>query len=221
MRHLIALDLDGTLEDSRTDMVAAAHRVRTELGLAPREGAALLPFVNAGMDRLYRGCFDDYLAADPAAAAERYGIVKEAYESDYLAHVAVDTRLYDGIAATLDQLAAIGLLACVTNKPERISRALLHALGVGELFASVIGGDTCADCKPNPIMLATAVERSGFEPTQGRVFMIGDTAGDIQMGRAFGATTVWCAWGDSETPGDKPDFEVKRPEELLGIVYRG
>ena len=221
MRHLIALDLDGTLEDSRADMVAAAHRVRAELGLAQRGDAELLPFVNGGMDRLYTSCFDDYLAAEPAAAAERYGIVKEAYESDYLAHVAVETRLYDGIAATLDQLETLGVLACVTNKPERISRALLNALGVGELFAAVIGGDSCPDIKPNPIMLAAATERSGFDPTQGRVFMIGDTAGDIQMGRAFGATTVWCAWGYSETPGEKADFEVKRPEELMGIVYRG
>src|ERR1051325_5827025 len=116
---LIGLDLDGTLEDSRDDMVAAAARVRAQLDLPAREDAALRPWVNAGMDRLYRACFDDFLNDDTAGA--RYAAVREAYESDYLANVAVSTRLYAGIADALAALARVGSLACITNKPERIS----------------------------------------------------------------------------------------------------
>lgn len=210
--HLIGIDLDGTLEDSRADMVAAARRVRAALGLPAREDALLLPWVNAGMDRLYRACFDDYLGAGDAAA--RYGRVQAAYDADYLQNVAVETRLYAGIAAALPELAELGELACVTNKPERISRALLHALGVGELFRTVIGGDSCAEAKPSPLMLKTAAERCGFEPARGRALMIGDTAGDIQLGRAFGAATIWCAWGYTDAPGAAADFEAASPAEL-------
>ena len=218
-RMLIGVDLDGTLEDSRDDMVAAAVRVRAELGLPQRQDALLRPWVNAGMDRLYRACFDDYLAQGDAS--ERLCTVREAYEADYLAHVAVSTRLYDGMAEALQALLRLGALACVTNKPERISRKLLDALGVGSLFRAVIGGDSCAQCKPDPVMLRAAAEVCGFAPEHGRAFMIGDTAGDLRLARAFGATGVWCAWGYVAALGASdpvPDAVARAPAELPVIV---
>ncbi|MEZ4468381.1 MAG: hypothetical protein R3F43_29090 [bacterium] len=39
--NLICLDPDGTLEDSRADMVAAIHRVRAQLGLPSAPEATL------------------------------------------------------------------------------------------------------------------------------------------------------------------------------------
>jgi phosphoglycolate phosphatase len=216
---LIGLDLDGTLEDSRDDMTAAARRVRARLGLPERADGELRAWVNGGMDQLYRRCFDDYLAGD--ADGTRYTEVQQAYDADYLANVAVRTRLYDGIAETLAALSQRGALACITNKPERISRKLLDELGVGTLFATVVGGDTCAQAKPHPMMLSAAVERCGFDMSRGRAFMIGDTAADMQLARAFGAISVWCAWGyvsalDAAAP--KPDFTARTPDELVQIV---
>ena len=213
---LIALDLDGTLEDSRADMVTAVERVRRALGLPARPAAELRPWVNAGMDALYRACFDDFLAAGDAE--RRYAQVREAYEADYLAHVAVETRLYPGIAAALGELAGLGRLACVTNKPERISRRLLEALGVAGRFSSVVGGDSCAQAKPSPLMLEAAARGAGFAGAPAKRFMIGDTAADIRMGKAYGATTIWCAWGYADAPGEAPDFEANAPEMLPRIV---
>ena len=215
---LIGIDLDGTLEDSRSDMVAAARRVRAQLGLAPRPDERLRPFVNGGMDQLYRACFDDHLERDPALIEQ----VRVAYEADYLANVAVETRLYDGVAAALAQLATLGTLCCVTNKPERISRRLLDELGVGPLFRTVVGGDSCAEIKPSPLMLRTAAERIGFDPGApgARSFMIGDTAADIQLARAYGATAVWVGWGYLPAAPAAADFEARVPAELVAIVAR-
>jgi len=211
---LIAIDLDGTIEDSRSDMVAAARRVRAAFGLPPRPDSALRPYVNAGMDLLYRACFDDYLAEDP----ERYGRVRSAYEADYLANVAVETKLYTGMAGALAGLAQQGNLACVTNKPEHISRHLLNALGVGELFQTVVGGDSCDHIKPHPVMLRTAAERCGYDPAQVKAVMIGDTQADVQLGRAFGARTIWCAWGYVESVADAGDATAHSPEQLLRLI---
>jgi phosphoglycolate phosphatase len=211
---LIAIDLDGTIEDSRDDMVAAARRVRAAFGLPPRPDSALRPHVNAGMDQLYRACFDDYLAQDPSS----YARVRSAYEADYLANVAVETRLYPGMAGALAGLAQQGRLACVTNKPEHISRHLLDQLGVGELFHTVVGGDSCAHAKPHPIMLRTAAERCDL-PLDGKgSVMIGDTLGDVQLGRAFGARTIWCAWGYVETLSETADATADSPSDLLKLL---
>ena len=222
MSRLIALDLDGTLEDSRADMVAAARRVRAQLGLSERADGELLPWVNGGMDQLYAKCFDDYLQGEPRRLTQ----VREAYEADYLANVAVTTRLYGGIEDALRELAGVGVLACVTNKPERISRRLLDALGVGPLFRTVVGGDTCVRAKPDPVMLAAAAERCEVAAgTKGerarRVIMIGDSAGDVALARAFGASAVWCGWGYAGTAGsESADFLARAPGELSAIVAR-
>jgi phosphoglycolate phosphatase len=214
-RRLIGIDLDGTIEDSRTDMVAAAVRVRRELGLPARADELLRPYVNGGMEQLYRACFDDFVEVDPE---NRLQIVQQAYEADYLTNVQVETKLYDGMKDALHGLARLGMLVCVTNKPERISRALLDALGVGELFSSVVGGDSCAQSKPHPIMLETAALRTGFDRARGTAFMIGDTNGDIQLARAYGAHAIWCAWGYVSAPSEAPDALARHPRELASLV---
>lgn len=216
MNRLIALDLDGTLEDSRDDMTAAARRVRAQLGLPARDDSALRPFVNGGMDQLYAKCFDDFIAGDAA----RVEPVRQAYEADYLANVAVATRLYDGIAAALAELRELGILACVTNKPERISRHLLEQLGVGELFATVVGGDSCAQAKPHPMMLSAAAERVGFDVQRGATFMIGDTAADMQLARTFGAMGIWVGWGYVPSIDATYDFRAAEPSDLPVLVAR-
>jgi HAD superfamily hydrolase (TIGR01549 family) len=213
VKHLIALDLDGTLEDSRDDMVESVLRVRAQLGLSSRSGEEFRPHVNAGMDQLYRTCFADLLARGGALAD-----VRAAYEADYLAHIADATRLYPGMAEALAELAQLGKLACVTNKPERLSAALLAALAVAQHFAAIIGGDTCAETKPSPIVLAEASRRVG---RTGRAVMIGDSRLDVRCGRSFGAATIWCAWGYAPSPGDQqPDLTARAPKELPGLVRR-
>jgi phosphoglycolate phosphatase len=214
----IALDLDGTIEDSRADMVRAINRTRAQLGGAGRPDELLRPHVSKGMTHLYLSCFDDLLGgARPGDA--RFEDVKRAYEADYLAHIADETKLYAGIADALAALAELGALCCVTNKPERHSRALLDALGVGARFAEVIGGDTCPEEKPSAVPLLEAARRCDASPPAGRVFLIGDSAGDVRCGRAAGATTIWCAWGYYDDTGDDAPHHVARhPIELASIV---
>ena len=218
MTALIGIDLDGTIEDSRTDMTRVAARVRASLGLPVRADTELCNYVNAGMDHLYRSCFDDYLASDEDGA--RYAEVRERYEADYLANVAIETRLYPGMSEALPALAHMGALVCVTNKPEHISRRLLDVLGVGSCFRSVVGGDSCSEIKPHPLLLQTAAIRCGFEAQHRPALMIGDTAGDVQLGRAYGARTLWCAWGYAARISEQPDATARTVSELPELVAR-
>jgi phosphoglycolate phosphatase len=212
---LICLDLDGTLEDSRVDMTASARRVRSLLDLPVRPDAELVRFVSQGMDTLYKNCFDDYLAGDGDSAG-RYREVQRAYDADYMAHVADNTELYDGVADAVKELSELGSVAVVTNKPEAISRKLLELLGIAQYVEVIVGGDTCGVIKPDPKMIQTAAERLNMAGAP--AVMIGDTAGDIRMGRAYGAKTIWCAWGYADDSGDPPDAHATKPSDLPGII---
>lgn len=215
MSNMLCLDLDGTLEDSRRDMISAVHRVREALGLPRRPDEAVLPWVNKGMEQLYRACFDDGLQSDEKAQMEE---IRRRYEADYLENVASETKLYPGIADAVKRLSLISPLVVVTNKPEQISRRLLDLLGIGKFFADIIGGDTCGVTKPDPLVLKEAALRCGFIQERGRAVMIGDSAADIKMGRDFGAATIWCAWGYVDRPGEQPDCIAPSPEVLPALV---
>lgn len=216
--NLIGLDLDGTLEDSRRDMISAVHRVRNLLNLSKWPDKKIAPWVNQGMELLYRNCFCDYLNKNKGEEAKRLKEIQKAYESDYLIHVACETRLYPGIASALSELAVVGKLVVVTNKPERISRRLLETLRINHLISSLVGGDSIGRIKPDPEMLRAAAQQIGFNPDAGKSFMIGDTTGDIQMGCAYGAITIWCAWGYSSTPGKEPHLTARTPDDLPSLV---
>ena len=51
------------------------------------------------------------------------------------------------------------------------------------------------------------------------MIMIGDSAADVALARAFGATAVWCAWGYAASAGENaPDFVARTAHELCAIV---
>lgn len=217
---VICIDLDGTLEDSRDDMVGAVQRLRARLGLPARLDESFRAHVNRGMDHLYRHCFAEHLAAPPddsgeAEAETRLAEVAEAYAAEYGEAIAEHTRLYDGMAAALDALADLAPLALVTNKPAELSARLLAALGVGDRFAAIIGGDTLPVDKPDPAMIDEALRRTGGAPA----VMIGDSAGDVRMARDHGTPVIWCAWGYAAEPGPlMPDAIARHPSQLPGLV---
>lgn len=230
---VICLDLDGTLEDSRADMIAAVQRLRARLALPPRAAEDFRPHVNQGMDHLYARCFAEHLAATPgdtpgdapAPDNPRLAALAAAYCQDYGARIAEETRLYPGIAPALAQLADRWPLALVTNKPEALSAALLRALHIDHHFTAIIGGDTLPVAKPHPATLAEAIRRAARPPQANEQrshppgIMIGDSAGDIRCARDHGVPVIWCAWGYAATPGDHPpDRVAATPADLPALV---
>jgi phosphoglycolate phosphatase len=214
-------DLDGTLEDSRKDMVAAAQFVRAALNLPFRNFDELVPHVNRGMRELYLNCFDDFISCDVASDSteEKLKEVQKLYEDRYGECIAVETRLYDGIRVALQDARVLGRLAVITNKPEYLSKRLLEQLDVLPLVDLVVGGDTCTEAKPSPVPLQYALEKLGGVLPQDKVFMIGDSQGDSLAGSLCGAETVWCAWGYQTTAPNAPAplHVALTPKDLNGI----
>ncbi len=216
-------DLDGTLEDSRKDMVSAALHVRSQLGLKPRDFDALVPHVNRGMRELYLNCFEDFIEQGslPEETEKKILQVQNLYEARYGEYIAVETRLYSGISAALEDAKSLGRLAVITNKPEHLSVRLLESLKILPLIDLVVGGDTCAEAKPSPVPLRYALETLGGALPRDNVFMIGDSQGDSRAGSLCGAQTVWCAWGyQASAPTDPAPLHIASTPQDLGKIFR-
>lgn len=222
MMNIFFIDLDGTIEDSRADMAQAVHKLREQLDLPPLAEADVRPFLNQGMEALYTNCFGDQidrLVASGASRSEAVAQTASLYEHVYGDHICEETKVYPGIPKALEFMASTGSLVLITNKPERLSVFLLRALGLADYFRFVMGGDSCAACKPDPLPLQLAADRLGYRPGQDRACMIGDSAGDILVASRFGIPSVWCEWGYAAEPGPLvPTYRIQNPSALIPLL---
>lgn len=190
----VGFDLDGTLLDTSGDLAAAVNHALAELGRPALSVAEVIPLIGGGGRHMLAQAVAKTGAVDDATLDAAYARLLACYE----AHIADHTRPYPHVPETLAALRAQGVtLAVVTNKQEGLSRAVLDRLGLLDLFATVIGGDTLGPGrgKPRPDLLLAMVERCGSPAA-----FVGDSRYDVEAARAAGLPVVACAYGYAQGP---------------------
>lgn len=191
----VLFDLDGTLLDSVPDMLATVNAMRTARGRGPMTLAGLRPHVSRGARAMAAAAFPDVDAAEREAWIPEF---LSRYEQELGRHGAP----FDGIEAVLGKLESAGTVwGIVTNKPEYLAQRLIPVLGWQERCAVLIGGDTLATRKPDPLPLTVAAARIGVAPES--CVYVGDDERDIIAARAAGMPSVVALWG-YRLDGDNP-----------------
>ena len=122
---LLIFDLDGTLIDSRQDIVNGVNAAREHLGLAPLNVPTIASYVGNGAPVLMKKALGP--EASESTIAEALDFFVKFYHKNRLVH----TVLYPGVREALDTWHAAGkTLAVLTNKPEKISHAIINGLGL-------------------------------------------------------------------------------------------
>jgi phosphoglycolate phosphatase len=209
---LVVFDLDGTLVDSREDLVAAVQHMLRRLGATPLPSETVVGYVGEGARRLVEQSLG---GADEARVDEGLAV----FRAYYAEHLLDRTLAYPEIPATLERLAAAGCrISVLTNKPEAMSRALLHGLGLLDRFAALIGGDTLATRKPDPQGLLHLAAQAGVAPE--RALLVGDSQIDVAAARAAGVAFCGALWGffPERLRRARPERTVARPLDLLAVV---
>ena len=192
--HLQAaiIDLDGTMVDTVDDFTAALNGVLRALGLTAIGRDEVMVYIGKGTERLIRDVLASRLSAEQAEA--HYERAYTAYFQEYTVVNGQFSHLYPDVAAGLQALRALGLrLACVTNKPERFARDLLTHYALTPYFDVIIGGDTVARKKPDPMPMlhACALLKVGPENT----VAIGDSGNDVAAARAANMASLTVPYG--------------------------
>jgi phosphoglycolate phosphatase len=185
---LLIFDLDGTLIDSRLDLVHAVNATRAEAGKGPIPDAQIFSFVGNGAPVLVKR------AMGPEASEEEVANALEFF-LDYYRHHALDyTTLYPEIGDSLQRLHASGArLAVLTNKPVRISERIMKGLGLAPLFFRIYGGNSFDHKKPHPIGIETL--RAEANAPAENTWMVGDSWVDVQTARNAGVPVCGVTWG--------------------------
>jgi phosphoglycolate phosphatase len=133
------------------------------------------------------------------------------------------TRPYAGVVEALRQLATLGTIAVLTNKPQRPTERLLEELDLARFAAAVVAGDGEFPRKPNPAGLIHLIER--FEVDRKQTVMVGDSWIDYSTARSAGTSICLARYGfgfDSFPTAEIGGGEglVDDPAEFEGVIRR-
>ena len=213
--RLLVFDLDGTLIDSRLDLIHSVNAMLRHLGRPALDGDIIASYVGDGAPALVRRALGD---ADADNEALFQGAL-EYFLGYYRVHKLDHTTVYEGIPEVLARLAnsSNGVprpMAVLSNKPVNPSRDILRALGLGDFFVRVYGGNSFTTKKPDPLGVRTILQEAGVAADE--ALMIGDSAIDVLTGRNAGLWTCGVMYGFAphtleEVP---PDVLIETPREL-------
>jgi len=214
---LVIFDLDGTLIDSRLDLVHSVNAALRHIGRPELPDAVIASYVGDGAPILIQRALGGETSDETLV---RKGL--EYFLSYYREHKLDHTKVYPGIAEALAviQHSANGgqrKMAVLSNKPVNPSRAIIEALGLAPFFSHVYGGNSFTSKKPDPEGVRRLLLESGANPQEAAI--VGDSHVDVRTGRNAGLWTIGVTYGFSaHTFADEPaDVTVDSPQELARI----
>ena len=177
----IIFDLDGTLIDSKQDLIHSVNAMLRELGRATLDAETISSYIGHGAPRLVARALGDQGTEEEREHALKFFL--EYYEE----HKLDTTCAYPDVAETLQQLASVPM-AVLTNKPVRMSVRILEGIGLAKYFRAIYGGNSFETKKPDPLGAMTILRELGVEP--GEALMVGDSEVDVLTARNAG---LWAA----------------------------
>jgi len=217
--RLLVFDLDGTLIDSRLDLIHSVNATLRHIGRPELDGDIIASYVGDGAPALVRRALGETENDDGTLLRSAL----EYFLGYYRLHKLDHTTVYDGIAETLATLSAStnGLprrMAVLSNKPVNPSRDIVRALGLADFFVGVYGGNSFTTKKPDPLGVRAILEETGVAADQ--ALMIGDSSIDVLTGRNAGLWTCGVLYGFAPQTLEEvlPDVLVESPRELAELL---
>ena len=218
--QVVIFDLDGTLIDSRLDLVHSVNATLRHMKRPELPDDVIASYVGDGAPAL--------IGRALGSEANDQKLVRSGLEyflTYYRQHKLDHTHLYDGI---MEALATLGSshngqprkMAVLSNKPVNPSRAIVEALGLSKFFARVYGGNSFPTKKPDPEGAQTILRETGTGAQE--ALIVGDSGVDVLTGRNAGTWTCGVTYGFApHTLHDVlPDVILDKPSELAELFSR-
>lgn len=212
----IVWDLDGTLVDSAPDLADALNTLLIEQGLRTHAVDRVRPMIGNGVAKLVERGFE---AAGRPLDQDQLERLLPRFMQIYGACATRQTHLIPDASAVLNHFYHAGVhQGLCTNKPEAVTRKILQALDIAGYFEGLVGGDTTAARKPDPLPLLNCLEQLGVSPKN--AVMVGDSGADVGAARAAGIPVYLVPNGYTGVPVDTlgADFVVGGLLELPGLI---
>ena len=225
---LVIFDLDGTLIDSRLDLVHSVNAALRHIGRPALPDDVIASYVGDGAPILIQRALGGE-AVDEAIVRQGLQFFLSYYREHKLDHTTVYAGIPEALRAIqnsvqktpnsheLEESENPRQMAVLSNKPVAPSRAIVEALGLGPFFTQVYGGNSFATKKPDPEGARKLLEEHGVRPEEAAI--VGDSHVDVETGRNAGVWTVGVNYGFAPhtLQASPPDVLVHTPGELAEL----
>ena len=218
-KGILFFDLDGTVADSGTGILASMNHVLEARHLQPLTSADLTHFVGPPLSVSFPIVF-----APRGVPAKDMQMFIEEYRAIYGATYLPQTPLNPGMGDALTELKNSWRLAIVTSKPEPQALIAIQATGLRHYFDIVVGPHDDSEI-PKAQLLERALremnELYGELPPLTSCWMIGDRHHDIDAGVEVGTRTAGVLWGfgsREELSSAGATAIVETPKELVAVL---
>lgn len=214
--RLIIFDFDGTLGDTRRNVVTTMQQTLEELHLPERSEEACAATIGIPLE----GCFRQLLPDTSEEIIQQcvvtyrriFEINKECMRPQPFPHV----------AETLAELHRRGIrMTVATSRGLASVKDLLTGMGLIWYFDYLLGADSVTKHKPDPEPVLQTLSATGFKASQ--TLVVGDMNVDILMGSRAGCKTCGVTYGNGtrkELEESDADYIIDDMADLLTIILK-
>ncbi|MDL2234416.1 HAD-IA family hydrolase [Ruminococcaceae bacterium OttesenSCG-928-L11] len=207
-------DLDGTLLDTIADLADACNYALEQHGLPVHPVEPYCYFVGNGVYKLIERTVPENRRDEETLAQ-----VKADFDAYYSLHARDKTRPYPGIPEMLRALHDAGVkIGVLSNKPDGYAKELVRDY-FDDLVDVTFGQREGVPIKPDPTAVHEIEALLGVKGGSG--FYIGDTATDMETGKAAKLYTIGVLWGfrtKEELESVNPEAIIHKAEDLVQII---
>lgn len=202
-RALILFDLDGTVSDSASGILASLRYAFDVHGL---------PRLDVATERTLLGP-PFHQSLPPLLGDVPLATFSATFRARYHSGAMFDATVFAGMAQLIAELHRAGVvLAIATSKPEISAVPIVEHLGLSKYFA-VIGGDDQHGSGTKAGVIGRVLARLG-DPDPATVLMVGDRVHDVDGAQKYGIDCIGVRWGYAP-PGE---LEAARTLALCSTV---
>lgn len=214
MIRIIILDFDGTLGDTRANIVLTMTQTLERLGYPVPDEEVMAATIGVPLEAGFVQMFPDISRDDAALCARTY---REIFEQN---RKSLAPKLFPRVKETLTLLKNQGyILTVASSRSFKSLNIFLRDMGIAEDITYVLGADTVTHAKPHPEPVLKTLADLGYSADEALV--VGDMPVDIQMGRGAGAHTCAVTYGNAsreDLVATGPDFIIDEFSELPAIL---
>lgn len=188
--RLIIFDFDGTLGDTRRNIVLTMQQAMTELHLPVAGEAACAATIGLPLEDCFRELYPDLTDAEITECAIVYRRIFE------INRKALAPALFPHVKETLQRFHHCGLILTVASSRSFASlNVFLHDMGIADYISFVVGADNVNHAKPHPEPVLKTLEALNM-PAE-KALVVGDMPVDVMMGRNAGVRTCAVTYGNA------------------------
>ena len=211
---LVIFDFDGTLADTKENIILTFQMTMKELGVEIKSRQECAATIGLTLEDAFKVLY-------PGMAAEKYILLRDTYRRIFKENRKILVPgLFPEVMETLEELRRRGYLMSIASSRQSASlQSFLEDMKIAHLFEYAVGGDNVEHPKPAPDAVLQILRHYNLSAEE--AFVVGDMPFDINMATNAGVKSCGVTWGNADAAQLKEsgaNYVIDKMSQLLEIL---